>query len=140
MMAEIEQRAREETSPEQTATRLIAQLAGKLQQYEDVETAIDVYKTANWIIRRLQEVKEIALDLAESDMDHRRLDKIDTPIGSAGWTEPKAKQLDEEAWANAMAQNPRLMEIQGEFEAARARLEEAREPFTEPPEPRFYIR
>lgn len=129
-----------DSSPEQTATHLIAQLTGELQRNEDAEAAVDVYKTANWIIRRLEEVKKRALDLAQKDMEQRGLGKLDTPTGSAGWTEPQARELDEETWAQAMAKDPRLMEAQSEFEAARATLKRAQEPFRELPEPRFYIR
>ena len=135
-----EQGRRIETSPEQTATRLVAQLTGQLRQNEDAETAIDVYKTANWIIGQLEGVKDAALDLAEKDVAQRGLDKLSTPTGSAGWTEPKARELDEEAWARALTRNPRLREIEAEYEAARTALERAQESFKELPEPRFYIR
>jgi len=127
-------------SPEQMATRLVAKLTGRLRQHEDAETAIDVYRTVNWIIGQLEEVKDAALDLAEKDMEQRCLDKLSTPTGSAGWTEPKKKQLDEEAWTRALAKNPRLRQIEREYETARAALERAREPFEELPDSRFYIR
>lgn len=129
-----------EESPEQTATQLIAQLTGQLRRNEDAETAIDVYRTANWIISQLEGVKDEALRLAEQDMEQRGLDTLRTPSGSAGWTEPKARQLNEEAWANAMISNPHLREIQQRCEAARETLEQAQEPFMELPEPRFYVR
>jgi hypothetical protein len=129
-----------ERSPEQMATRLVAELTGRLRQHEDAETAIDVYRTANWIIGQLEEIKDAALDLAEKDMEQRGLDKLSTPTGSAGWTEPKAKQLDEEAWTRALAKNPRLRQIEREYETARTALERAQEPFEELPESRFYIR
>jgi hypothetical protein len=135
-----EQGRRTEQSPEQTATRLVAQLTGQLRQNEDAETAIDVYKTANWIIGQLEEVKDAALDLAEKDVAHRGLDKLSTPTGSAGWTEPKARELNEEAWVRALVRNPHLREVEREYESARAALERAQEPFKELPQPRFYIR
>jgi hypothetical protein len=127
-------------SAKSTATRLIAQLTGDLRGYEDVETAIDVYKTVNWIIRRLEEVKDAALNLAEEDMRQRNLEKLDTPTGSAGWTEPQARQLSMDAWTEAMARDSRLLRIQTEFEGARMMLERAQESYKELPEPRFYIR
>lgn len=127
-------------SPERSATRLVAQLTGDLRRHEDAETAVQVYKMANWIIGRMEEVKAAARRLAEQDMEQRGLEQLDTPTGSAGWTEPKTPQLDEEAWTRAMAKNPRLMEIQRAFEEAREALERAREPFKELPESRFYIR
>lgn len=131
---------RVDRSPEQTATRLVAELTGELRQNEDAETAIDVYKTANWIIGQLEEVKEAALDLAERDIEQRGLDKLSTPTGSAGWTEPRARQLDEETWTRALAKNPQLREIEREYEAAKTALDRAQEPFKELPESRFYIR
>lgn len=129
-----------EESPEQTATQLIAQLTGQLRQNEDAETAIDAYRTANWIISQLEGVKDQALKLAEQDMEQRDLDTLRTSSGSAGWTEPKARQLNEEAWAKAIISDLDLREIQRRYEAARETLEQAQEPFTELPEPRFYIR
>lgn len=139
-MATREPGRRIDRSPEQTATRLVAELTGQLRQNEDAETAVDVYKTANWIIGQLEEVKAAALDLAERDIEQRGLDKLSTPTGSAGWTEPRARQLDEEAWARALAKNPQLREIEREYEAAKTALERAQEPFKELPESRFYIR
>jgi len=111
-----------------------------LRHNEDAETAIDVYKTANWIIGQLEDVKEEALQLAEADVDQRGLRDLDTPTGSAGWTEPKVPQLNEEAWAKAMGKNPRLRQIQQAYEAARSELERAQRPYEELPESRFYIR
>lgn len=127
-------------SPEQTATRLVGELKRDLRHNEDAETAIDVYKTANWIIGQLEDVKEEALQLAEADVDQRGLRDLDTPTGSAGWTEPKVPQLNEEAWAKAMGKNPRLRQIQQAYEAARSELERAQRPYEELPESRFYIR
>jgi hypothetical protein len=129
-----------EGSPEQTATQLIAELTGQLRQNEDAETAIDVYRTANWIISQLDSVKHEALRLAEHDMEQRGLDTLRTPSGSAGWTEPKASQLNEEAWTRAMMRNPHLREIEQQYKAARETLEQAQEPFKELPDPWFYIR
>ncbi len=139
-MRSTSQGARGEGSPEQTTTQLIAQLSTELRQNEDAETAIDVYKTINWIIGQLEDVKESALDLAERGMKRRELDTLSTPSGSAGWTEPRKQQLDEEAWERATSENPRLREIQRAYEAAKAQLEGAQEPYMELPEPRFYIR
>lgn len=44
------------------------ELAQKLAQYEDADTAIAVYKEANFIISQLEEVKRAALNLAESEL------------------------------------------------------------------------
>ncbi|MFW6135437.1 MAG: hypothetical protein ACOC7N_01295 [Chloroflexota bacterium] len=140
MMRGAEPQRRADSSPEETATRLVAELTGRLRQNEDAETALDVYKTSNWIIGQLEDVKDAALDLAEKDLEQRGLDSLNTPTGSAGWTEPQTRRLDENAWAQAVARNPRLREIQREFEVSRAALERAQEPFKELPESRFYIR
>jgi hypothetical protein len=91
-------------------------------------------------VGRLDQVKNAALCLAEQDMRQRGLDHLDTPVGSAGWTEPKARQLDEEAWAEAIAKHPRLREIQREYEEARAALERVQESYKKLPESRFYLR
>jgi hypothetical protein len=125
---------------ERTATELVAQLNARLAQYEDAETAISVYKMANWLINRLAEVKEAALDLAEHDMRDRSLDALQTPVGSAGWTEPKATQLDEEAWREALSADRRLLEIQRAYDQAQGALEQAQGPYCELPESRFFIR
>jgi hypothetical protein len=88
----------------------------------------------------MEEVKEEALALAQSDIDQRGLEDLDTPTGSAGWTEPKVPQLNEEAWQKAMGKDPRLMELQRDYDAARSALERAQRPYEELPESRFYIR
>lgn len=129
-----------EQRPEQTATQLIAQLKGELAQHENAASAIFVYKTANWIISQLEEVKESALTLAQQDIEQSGLEALRTPMGSAGWTEPKARQLDEQAWLEALAVNPGLMKVQRDFDMAQAALRQAQEPFMELPESRFFIR
>ena len=80
---------------EQTGKQLIAQLTEQLTQYEEAETAISVYKTANWIISQLEEVKHSALTLAEQEMRQKGLEVLKTLLGSAGWTKPQAKHLNE---------------------------------------------
>ena len=127
-------------SPEQTATRLVGELKRVLRHNEDVETGVDVYKTANWIIGQLEKVKEEALALAEADIDQRGLENLDTPTGSAGWTEPEVPKLNEEAWQKAMGKDSRLREIQREYDAARSTLERAQRPYMELPASRFSIR
>lgn len=129
-----------EQSTNRDAQQLIDRLEAELARGEDVETAVDVYKTVNWIIDRLQEVKSEALDLAEQDMRQRDLKSLKTRVGSAGWTEPKAKQLDEVAWAKALERDPYLRQVQERYARAQAVLDEAQEPFMQLPEPRFFIR
>jgi hypothetical protein len=75
---------------EQTVEDLINHLTGQLSAEEDVGAAIDVYKTANWIISRLDDLKQHALNLAENDLRLSNQTYMKTAAGSAGWTEPKA--------------------------------------------------
>ncbi|MDQ4076779.1 MAG: hypothetical protein M3220_11115 [Chloroflexota bacterium] len=128
------------TPLEETTRELIAQLTEQLAQNEDAESAIDVYKRANWIISQLDEVKDSALELAQQDMEARGLEHLKTPAGSAGWTEPRARQLNEQAWMAALAQEPRFMRLQREFDAAEAALRQAQEPYQALTESRFFIR
>jgi len=125
---------------EDIARQLINQLTEILARNEDAESAISVYKTANWVINELESTKNTALNLAEQDMQERELSHLRSPAGSAGWTEPRARQLNERAWLEAMARDPRLMTIQRDHDAAQAALEQVQEPYMEPPEPRFFIR
>ena len=129
-----------EESTVEDAQQLLERLQARLARGEDAETAIDVYKTINWVIDRLQHVKSEALQLAERDMRQRGIESLRTPAGSAGWTEPRVRQLDEEAWEKAMRRDPFLTELWGEYQRAQAALAEAQEPFLELPESRFYIR
>jgi hypothetical protein len=124
---------------EDTARQLISQLTEILARNEDAESAIAVYKTANWIISELESTKETGLNLAEQDMQERELSHLRTPAGSAGWTEPRARQLNEQVWLEAMARDTRLMRIQRDYDAARAALEQVQEPYMDTPEPRFFI-
>jgi len=125
---------------EDTARQLINQLTEILARNEDAESAIAVYKTANWIISELESTKETGLNLAEQDMQERELSHLRTPAGSAGWTDPRARQLNEQVWLEAMARDTRLMRIQRDYDAARAALEQVQEPYMDTPEPRFFIR
>lgn len=129
-----------EQNIQQTARQLINQLKEQLSRHEDAETAIDVYNSANWVISQLDEVKSICLDLAEQDMEQRGLDYLKTPEGSAGWTEPRTRVLDEKSWLAALTEDPELRRIQREYDQAEARLEQAQEPYKKLPEPRFFIR
>jgi hypothetical protein len=129
-----------ERTAEEIVTELLADLRSELAQEEDAERAIEVYKMANWIISQLDELKESALKLAEQDMQQRNLTSLKIMAGSAGWTVPKAKQLNERAWKEALVSDSRLMDIQRQFDLAQAVLDKAQEPFTGLPESRFFIR
>lgn len=129
-----------EQTLEDTATQLIVRLTNELTQEEDAEGAIRLYKTVNWIIGQLEQVKDLALNVAEQDMQERGLEALKTPVGSAGWTEPKVKQLNEQAWREALARDAHLMTIQQRFELAETALQHAQEPFRELPKSTFFIR
>jgi hypothetical protein len=129
-----------ERRTEEIMTELLAELRSDLAQEEDAERAVEVYKVANWIISQLEELKESALKLAEQDMQQRNLTSLKTLDGSAGWTVPRARQLHERAWKEALVSDSRLMDIQRQFDLAQAVLDKAQEPFMELPEPRFFIR
>jgi hypothetical protein len=125
---------------EEHVEALIAHLQAQLNEQEDAETAIATYKTVNWIIDQLEAVKQAALALAQADMEQRGRDALKTPFGSAGWTKPEVKQLDEAAWIKALGADSALWRIQREFDAAQATLRQAQEPYRALPDPRFFIR
>lgn len=116
------------------------ELTQKLTQYEDADTAIAVYKEANFIISQLEEVKKAALSLAESELRSTGEAGRKTVAGSCGWTVPKTRQLDKDAWQAALAEDTNLTTVQVNFDRAKATLEKAQEPFTKLPEGRFFIK
>ncbi len=125
---------------EDLANQLTARLREMLSRNEDAESSIAIYKMANWVIGQLEDVKQAAIDLAEEDMRQRKEDSLKTPAGSAGWTEPRARVLDEENWLKALAKDSRLMRIQREYDQAQAALQQAQEPYLETTDSRFFIR
>lgn len=116
------------------------ELAQKLAQYEDADTAIAVYKEANLLISQLEEVKQAALNLAESELRTTGEVSRKTVAGNCGWTAPKTKQLDKAAWTAAIAENQDLTAIQVNFDRAKKTLEKSQEPFMKLPEGRFFIK
>lgn len=116
------------------------ELLQKLTQHEDAETAIAVYKEANHIIGLFEEVKQAALSLAENELRSTGETGRKTIAGSCGWTQPKTRQLDKDAWQKAVAQNYDLEAIQVNFERAKQTLDKAQEPYLKLPEGRFFIR
>jgi hypothetical protein len=129
-----------EIDAESVTSQVAVELNRKLAEAEDAETAIAVYKMANWIISQLEEVKKAAISLAEEDMQQQQINNLKTPVGSAGWTQPRIRQLDEGAWQDALVRSPHLMAIQRDFDVAQAALREAQEPYLKLPESRFFIR
>lgn len=126
--------------PEVAAEELVTLLQQQFAQHEDAETAIAIYKLCNWIIGQLDTVKQNALKLTEQELTAKGLSSVKTSIGSAGWTQPEVKQLDEAAWLTALAQNPALMERQRAFDLAQAALQQAQTPYLKLPGSRFFIR
>lgn len=117
-----------------------AELAQKLTQYEDADTAIAVYKEANFIIAQFEDVKKAALNLAENELRSTGETVRKTTIGSCGWTVPKTAQLDKVAWQAAVAENSDLAVVQSEFDRVDAALKKWQQPFMKLPEGRFYIK
>jgi hypothetical protein len=142
--SDIEQEGASDVSTTSSLRELVDQMVSGLHSLlsdaEDAETAISIYKQTDWIIYQLEGIKDQALTLAKQDMRRRELASLKTPVGSAGWTEPRAPQLDEKSWRLAMTEDPRLMEVQQAFDQAKTILERVQEPFMELPESRFYIR
>lgn len=131
---------RMEGTVEATVEGLVNQLAGQMARGEDAESAIAAYKSANWVISRMEEIKSAALELAQQDMEARGRASLKTMAGSAGWTEPRARQLNDAAWQEALGRDARLMQMQRDYERARAALEQAQEAYMDLPEARFFIR
>lgn len=129
-----------EPTVEERVNELIAQLRAQLGEQEDAEAAVATYKAVNWAIDQLEGIKRTALALAQADMEARGRDALKTPLGSAGWTKPEVKQLNETAWMKALGNDPGLLRIQREFDTAQATLRQVQEPYLELPEPRFFIR
>lgn len=127
-------------NPERLGEQLIDQLKNRMHEQEDAQSAVAAYKMANYIISQLEEVKRAAINQAEHDLRVSRRDSIKTSAGSAGWTQPRTPILNDTAWRDAVVRDPRLSEIQRNFEVAQALLQNAQEPFMELPEPVFFIR
>ncbi len=116
------------------------ELTQKLTQYEDIDTAIAVYKEANFYIGQYDEVKKACLSLAENKLMatgevHRK-----TIGGSCGWTEPKVKKLNEARWREAVKSNLKMAGLVTAYEIAKQELDEAQREFMELPEGRFFIK
>lgn len=129
-----------ERTVETMVNDLVTRLRQQLAQQEDAETAIAVYKLCNWLSSQVDLVKQEALALAEQDLKERGLAALRSPLGSAGWTQPEVKQLDEAAWLAALAQYPDLRERQRAFDLTQATLQQAQTPYLKVPASRFFIR
>lgn len=116
------------------------ELTQKLTQHEDADTAIAVYKEANFIIGQYEEVKKAALNLAENELRLSGEAERKTIAGSCGWTKPKAKKLNEIKWRDAIKDDRELQRLEYQFNQLKSDLEEAQLPYMELAESRFFIR
>jgi hypothetical protein len=105
-----------------------------------VETAVIVHKEAGSYANRYKEVQEAALACAQADLEANGETSRKTTFGSVGWTNPKATELDTEAWQTAVAANPALAALEEKLALAQKALQEAQKPFTRPRKPTFYCR
>jgi superfamily I DNA and RNA helicase len=115
-------------------------MAGKLAEYEDVNSAIAIYKTVNVAIKHLETVKKMALTQAEAIMSQNGVKYHQGMAGSAGWTKPGKPKLNELAWKEAVVQRPDLQILVNQFDSLKKQIEFAQEEYSEPGQPRFYIR
>lgn len=88
-------------TPELLAAKFVGSLGAKLAEYEDAETAIAVYRQANVTINELKRIKELCLDLAQSELRANGETHRATVLGSAGWSQPKRR-----AWTKAHGSMP----------------------------------
>ena len=101
-----------------------AELIGKLKEYEDAETAAQVYAEATDMERQYTEVQEHAKAMAEALLP--RGSKINIGVASAGWTQPRTRWvLDEEAWQQACEKNQELASLAASLQAAKQAYESA---------------
>jgi hypothetical protein len=119
-----------------------ADLRKKLQQLEDTNGAITVYKEVAAIIKEYQAVQQEALEQAAADMQLDGVLHHKGDLGSAGWTKPKTPRLDKAVWAQRVNSDTALAQLQAEFDEMERRLKLAQEQAGcwTLPEPRFYIR
>ena len=125
--------------PELNAREPMYSLRQKLAEAQDAETAIAIYKEADEIRRQLEEIQTSARDLAQQDMQARGLESLQTPVGQAHWQQPEEPVLDQTAWAEAVAEDPALRNMQRDVELAYEELREAQAPFMRPAGPVFQI-
>lgn len=119
---------------------IVMRLVDVLCKYEDVESAIAVYKEVASYLDKLKSVQAQAKQLAEDAMRQTGECHVKTEVGSAGWTDPKAKKLDAAAWQKALIEDERLRDVSSKYDLAKARLESAQSEFMVTPERAFYIR
>jgi len=120
------------------------ELYNKLLQYNDVESAVAIYRDALDMEKKFAELKKLAANRVETHLRETGEAKGKTSFGvTYGWTNPKPVQkLNDELWTNAVISNPDLQLLVSELEWKQKQLEEKQKPFIEeiPGTSRLYIK
>jgi hypothetical protein len=113
-----------------------------LHDREDSTSAIGVFKEAAGYIKAFREVQQAALDCASAEMKADGVVHTKTDYGTAGWTRPKTARLDKDAWAEVVASDNDLAQLQADADRIAADLETAQRAAGcfKFPEPRFFIK
>ncbi len=119
-----------------TPQELLATLTGE----ETAETAVIIYKEAGSYASAYKDVQQTALACAQADLTAGGETRRRTTFGNCGWTKPKSRDLDKDAWQQAVRENPELAAVEHAVTQAQHLLEQAQSPYTRPRQPRFYIR
>ena len=142
----MEEMAQEETPEEQIpvgpppSPKTPHELVVLLKQYEDVESAILVYKEASAVMKQYEPVKAMARGMVEQMLRSTGESHVTTQAGTAGWTHPKTPKLDQEAWDKAMLEVPLCQGAQNAFDNSKHNLEQLQQPYMKMPDPTFVIR
>lgn len=109
------------------------ELYEKLLSYNDVESAVLIYRDALDMEKKFEELKKVAASRVESHLRETGELKNKTSFGvTYGWTNPKPKlKLNERAWTNAVIQDKELQQLVSELEWKQKQLAEKQKPFIE---------
>jgi predicted DNA binding protein len=114
-----------------------------VQEPDDLNTFITIYKEAGNIIKAYEGVREKARVLVKAYLERTGETSGRTAAGTFGLTSPTATfRVNEEKWQTACAVDTKLAAVQQRFDAAQRALDDARRDFLEEvtPEPSVYIR
>lgn len=120
--------------------QLCAALGAALAEHEDVESAIAVYKEAACYVDKLEEIQDGAKQFAEMILRETGEAHVKTATGTAGWTKPRTKKLDKDAWARKLQTNEEARLAVEALSIATSRLDNAQADCMVMPEGTFYIR
>lgn len=85
------------------------ELIAKLEEYNDMETVVAIYKEAITREQEFAELKKYALSKVEEHFNSTGESKGRTDIGTFGMTQPKPKKvLDEVKWGQRLQQKEEL--------------------------------